>query len=94
MLQTVITPKVIRRTVFYIFMTVIAFIWLIPVLIVLFTALKSNPDLYSRGLFVETAFSMGTKKGTNDIENGYQLSGIRLEYRYVIWVPKVHFPTF
>ena len=43
---------------------------------------------------VETAFSMGTKKGTNDIENGYQLSGIRLEYRYVIWVPKVHFPTF
>ena len=59
---------------------------------------KDNPDLKGIATYdipqVETAFSMGTKKGTNDIENGYQLSGIRLEYRYVIWVPKVHFPTF
>jgi raffinose/stachyose/melibiose transport system permease protein len=41
----------VRGTVFYVVLCAATFIYIVPVIALAFTSLRSNPDLYSRGLF-------------------------------------------
>lgn len=41
----------VRRTLFYIVLCAVTLVYIVPIVSLIFTALRSNPDLYSRGLF-------------------------------------------
>ncbi len=43
--------RALRGTLFYVLLSLTAAVYLVPVAVVLLTALKTNPELYSRGLF-------------------------------------------
>lgn len=45
------TKKRTGEVVFYIFMTLLSIIWLVPIFFILITALKSNQDFYSKPIF-------------------------------------------
>jgi len=51
MARTNTVPHSIRRAAFYIILCIVAGIYIFPVVVVILTALRSNADLYSRGLF-------------------------------------------
>jgi raffinose/stachyose/melibiose transport system permease protein len=45
------TALAVRGTIFYVVLCAVTLVYIIPVIALIFTSLRSNPDLYSRGLF-------------------------------------------